>query len=260
MDISAFSLGDMLRCGLELRAVGKSARSMEEAARAAVRYFADVFRDPVTGERQCALARFYKTQRYEALPPDLQVFSRTLLDSELPGQNMKCLALLATKGEREQWNDRRRSLKHRAIPLPSPDVVKRAPMIAQLITQFGLDIASIVHPAPDLVRELEGRTYNVFHVREANGSPWIPAQEDFVIPHGIASVMGFGGLIGSDLFAVILFSRTTIPDESAARFRNIALDVKALVHGFTENQIFEQSAPGNTGRPDIAATHADGRS
>jgi len=133
-------------------------------------------------------------------------------------------------------------------------------MIAQLITQFGLDIASIVHPAPDLVREPEGRTYNVFHVREANGSPWIPAQEDFVIPHGIASVVGFGGLIGSDLFAVILFSRITIPDQSAVRFRNVALDVKALVHGFSEDQTFELPASGHTRRPDDAATRADGRS
>ena len=53
---------------------------------------------------------------------------------------------------------------------------------------------------------MEPKTYNVFHVPEAFDNPLIPAQEDFVLPYRIKSVLGFGGLLPSgDIFAVILF-------------------------------------------------------
>jgi hypothetical protein len=153
---------------------------------------------------------------------------------------MRCLTLLATVGDERQWNDRRVSLGHQAIPLPSEEIVSRAPMIAQLIQQFGLGIRDIVRPASDVVRNLEGKTYGVFHVAEAAGSPYIPAQAAFVQRYDIRSVLGFGGSVaGADLFAVILFSRVPISQESADRFRTIALDVKAALVPFANGPIFD---------------------
>ena len=92
--------------------------------------------------------------------------------------------------------------------------------------------AAAPHP-----RGADARTYDVFHVEQALGSPFIPAQRDFVEPYGIASVVGFGGLLRSgELFSVILFSRATIPARCAARFRTIALDVRSSLFAFDEGR------------------------
>ena len=83
------------------------------------------------------------------------------------------------------------------------------------------------------------RNYDVFHVEDAVGSPSIPAQEEFVIPHQIASVVGFGGLLRSgEMFAVVLFSRERIPAASAARFKAIALDVRSALFSFDDTAIW----------------------
>jgi two-component system, NtrC family, sensor kinase len=241
-DLPTFSLGDMLRCGQELRDVASAGRSMETVAQAVVRFLHDAFRHPQTGERQCLLVRFYKTHRYAALPTILQSFARLQLGADVPSDDMRCLTLLATAGLRDEWNDRRRSRRHRAIPLPSEAVVERTPMIAQLIRQLGLDVATVISPSTELVAAAEGRTYDVFHVERAAGSPFIPAQQDFVVPYSVESVIGFGGLVGDEMFAVIVFAAVVVPPDAAKRFRNIALDVKSSVYQFRESSVFEPLA------------------
>lgn len=181
--------------------------------------------------RACALIRFYKTYRFADLEPRLQSFaSRQTPHHKLTGQ-MKCLTLLASVGQEAEWCDPRRSVGHQAIPLPSARIVEGAPMIAQLIREMGLDIADVITPDAAFLHDRVGKSYNVFHVENALGSPHIPVQKEFVERYGVRSVLGFGGLlVGGDLFAVIMFSRGRIPAESAARFKSIALDVKAVVH------------------------------
>jgi len=230
--LSTFDLAHMLRCGLDLRRETQGAATMEEAARTVVRYFREsaVSAD---GERECVLARFYKTHAYGALPPDLQAFARRQMGAMDPWDDLRCLVLLASAGEEPEWNDRRRSRGHQAIPLASASMVEQAPMIAQLIRGLGLDVEAVVASRPALIHGSEGKTYNVFYVPEAAGSPHIPAQDDFVRPYGVRSVVGCGGvLLTGDLYALILFSRVPIPPESADRFRNIALDLKLAVSPF----------------------------
>ncbi|HUQ81063.1 MAG TPA: hypothetical protein VM076_08000 [Gemmatimonadaceae bacterium] len=242
LDLTNFDLHEMLRCGRELRDAVRSAGSVEEAAGVVVRYFYDACVDPNSERRSCVLARFYKTHAYGALPPDLQDFAADLLAGTAPTPAMQCLTLLATAGARPEWNDRRLSRGHRAVPLPSPEIVEQAPMIAQLVRQMGLDIAAVVRPSPDLLRSAEGKTYSVFHVEEAAGSPYIPAQTEFVVPHGVRSVLGFGGLHRHDFFAVILFATVPIPRAAADRFRNIALDLKAALHTLPETRVFQDAS------------------
>lgn len=233
-----FDLREMLRCGLDLRRVARDALTMDEAAGAIVRYFHDSFVDPESGERECALVRFYKTHAYGGLGPELREFARERMQ-DLPYDEMKCLVLLATAGSEPAWNSVRLSRGHRAIPLPSAEIVERAPMIAQLIRQMGLDLSSVVSPHPELLQGLEGKTYNVFYVPDALGSEAIPAQDEFVRPYGIQSVLGCGGVnFNGELYAVILFSRVPIPQESADRFRNIALDLKMAIAAFGEDRVF----------------------
>ncbi|HEX8904731.1 MAG TPA: hypothetical protein VF771_07820, partial [Longimicrobiaceae bacterium] len=157
--LEKFDLPEMLRCGLELRRDTKECATMEEAARSVVRYFYDSFRDEDTGERQCALVRFYKTHPYGALDPELQSFAAGLMDGRDPVDAMKCLVLLATAGDLPEWNSPRESRGHRAIPLPSVQIVEQAPMIAQLVREMGLDLDDVVAPRPELIRGMEGKTY-----------------------------------------------------------------------------------------------------
>lgn len=234
-DLKRFDLTAMLRCGQGLRAAAHGATSLDEAAEAIVRFLYDEFKDPESGERQLALVRVYRTQAFETLDRAQRVFAEQLLDGSPSDAAMRCLCLVATAGTERAWNDRRKSRGHQAIPLPEPEIVERAPMIAQLVRGFGLELSAVVHPDRVLRPELHGRTYGVFHVEQALGSPYIPAQQDFVVPHRIASVVGFGGALRrGDIFAGILFSRVTMRHDVADRFRTLALDMKAAIYNFAD--------------------------
>jgi hypothetical protein len=229
-DLSDFSLIDMLQCGRGLRQASAEATTVSSAAQAIVEYLYEECGHP-SGARSCALIRFYKTYPLADLEPRLQDFAKRQLGGIDASGGMKCLTLVATIGQEPQWCDPRQSVDHQAIPLPSAQMVEGAPMIAQLIREMGLEIADVVAPDKELIHESEGRSYNVFHVERALDSQYIPAQESFVRRYGVRSVLGFGGLVGEgDFFAVIMFSKGPIPAASAARFRNIALDVKAVIH------------------------------
>lgn len=243
VNLSKFDLGEMLRLSLEIRRVGRDHPTMETAARSICRYLYD---DLVSsdGGRACALVRAYKTHLYGKLPADLRQFAGRALRgtdaSGTPAPDMRCLALLASAGDEPDWNLRQKSHDHQAIPLPSAQIVSRAPMIAQLIREFGLSLNDVVRPSADVVRNVSGRTYGVFHVEHAAGSPYIPAQSQFVERYGIRSVVGFGGsLTSGELFAVILFARTHITPDMADRFRTIALDAKGCLLPFTPERVFD---------------------
>ncbi|GAC1656853.1 MAG: hypothetical protein NVS4B3_22880 [Gemmatimonadaceae bacterium] len=238
-DLSQFDLAEMLRCCTGIRRATRDVATTEAAAQAICRFLYDELVDSA-GERACALVRCYKTHAYGALDSDLQQFVRGGLPATLPPDGtLNCLVLLGTVGEEKAWNDRRASRGHRAIPLPDPEIVAKAPMIAQLLRQLGVDLAEVVKPSPKVVHELEGKSYGVFHVEDARGSEYIPAQATFVKPYGVRSVVGFGGaLVGGDIFAVVLFARVPISPDAAARFRRVALEVKASFFPFDADHVF----------------------
>ena len=60
----------------------------------------------------------------------------------------------------------------------------------------------------------------------AKGSPFLPAQEEFVIPFGIESVLGFDGVLPSkEFFTVIRFSKQKISRERAELCKPLAKSV-----------------------------------
>lgn len=249
-DLRSFGLTEMVRCSVALRHAAAGAQSMEDAATRICRYLYAEFgamssaagASERIGGGDCALVRLYKTHPYARLDPALRRFADKAMGDAKARPGLRCLTLLASAGDEPEWNDRHTSRSHRAIPLPSPRIVEQAPMVAQLIRQFGLDLADIVSPSEEFVREMAGRSYGVFHVEHALGSPFIPAQEEFVRRFGIRSVVGFGGSLRSgDIFATILFSRVEITAEVAERFRTIALDVKSALFNFDEDQVFSGS-------------------
>ena len=237
--LTRFDLPEMLRSSNGLTKAMRGAPSMEAAARAQCRYLYDELRT-MTDDRACVLVRCYKTHAFGQLPVDLQQFAKAQLEPQTtPSADMRCLALLATAGDEDAWNDRRRSVGHQAVPLPTTAVVERAPMIAQMFRALGVDLERVVTPASSIVHDLEGKSYGVFHVRDARNSPYIPAQ-DFVERYHVRTVVGFGGSLKTgDVFSTILFTRTTVTSKAADRFRTLALYVKSTFFEYGPDQVFD---------------------
>ena len=144
-----------------------------------------------------------------------------------------CLALLASAGVRPEWNSRK--------PLrpgtgqyrwPVSTWSRDSPMIAHLMRTVrpGRGVAQS-STKPDLMMDTEQHTYNVFYIPEAAGSPEIPAQEEFVVPFGIRSVLGFGGLLPfwRSVCGDPVLQSSTFRAKAAALFRTLSLSVKLAV-------------------------------
>ena len=181
-DLAKFGQSEMAECGNALKGLGSGAGSMEETANKIVRYLYDNMTDPQTGGNACALVRFYKTHSFGQLDSGLREFAQGILGRAPESPDMKCLTMLATAGENPAWNSRANSAGHKAIPLASAEFVEQIPMIAQLISQFGIEMGSVLSPDPSVIVDLERRSYNCFYIADAVGSPYIPAQDEFVVP------------------------------------------------------------------------------
>lgn len=239
-DLNNFTIREVTECGRAVRAMGLGASSMEEVAGRIVRYLHDTLIDGQTGEPACALIRFFKTHAYSDLDDELQAFALNMLEGSAPFPTMKCLTLLGTVGENEDWNLREKSKGHRAIPLPSEEVVHQIPMMKNLIKQLGLSVHSVIKPDAALLLDIEQKTYGVFYVPKALGSPYIPAQKNFVLPYKIETVAGFGGMLPSlDMFVMIIFLKTWISKETADLLKNLSLNIKLAVLPF-EKTVFAQ--------------------
>ncbi|MGM3309188.1 sensor histidine kinase [Anabaena sp. WFMT] len=238
-DLKQFTLRDMSECGLALRHLGNEANSMEETSNAIIQYLYNNLIDKQSGEKACALIRFFKTQSYRELTPELQEYTHGMLGNHVPEDSLKCLTLLATIGQLPEWNSRHQSEKHQVIPLFSEEMIARIPMIFQLIQQLGLNLGTVIRPDPNLLTDLEQRMYNVFYVPDALGSPYIPSQTSFVIPYNIKSVVGFGGLLPSgNIFVILMFLKVEVPRISVDLLRPLALNVKMAILPFENDRIF----------------------
>lgn len=238
-DLEDFTFTQMTQVGASLRTLGEGAGSMEEVANRIVQYLYNHFISKTTKQKACVLVRLFKTHPFGELEEPLLGFATNMLRGITASPEMKCLTLLATAGERPEWNSRLTSEGHKAIPLPSERALENAPMISQLLSQLGLSFSALQKPDPTLMLELGQSAFNVFHVPEAQGSAYVPAQKEFVIPYGIKSVVGIGGLLPTgDLFAVIIFSRVHVSRESAELFKTLALSAKLAMVPLAGRRVF----------------------
>ncbi|MBL4888874.1 MAG: hypothetical protein JKX97_02495 [Candidatus Lindowbacteria bacterium] len=147
---------------------------------------------------------------------------------------------LVTDDGKPAWNNRKASQSHSIIPLVDEESIRAIPMIARLFDQLGLDIALFVEKETLPGLEINQNNFNIFYVPEAKGSPYIPAQHDFVVPYNIRSLVGFGGLLPSgNLFATILFLRTPISESAAMIFRTVSLSVKMALLGSDGRKVYQ---------------------
>ncbi|NND97724.1 MAG: PAS domain-containing protein, partial [Pirellulaceae bacterium] len=224
LKLSEFGLRDMISCGSAIRGMGLRHDSRRSVDAEIVEY---LYQRMKTDDNQHAfsLVRMFQTSRYGDLDPIARAAAKEAAGGTSLSSNTICLTLQGTAGVEPAWNDRARSAGHRAIPLPSVEAVDRLPMIAQLIQQLGFDVGGILQGRGDVI--MRTADTNVFHVPVAPGSPFIPAQDEFVVPYGIQSVIGFGDLLPSgDLFAVICFSRVPISRETAILFSHLSISTK----------------------------------
>src|SRR5262249_1147455 len=159
---------------------------------------------------------------------------------------MRCLVLLASAGTRPEWNERAASRNHRCIPLPSSERVAGMPMISGLMRQLGVNLSTFDADSSGMQTDLDrSHLHHVCYVPDALGNPCIPAQDEFVVPNGIQSVIGFGGTLpGQQMFAVIVFSRSKIMRDRAALFGPLSLSTKLSVMNFHRpEQTFRRTNP-----------------
>ena len=238
-DLEDFAFAGMTQVGADLRKLGVGAESMEEVGNRIVRYLYDHFTSKTSRQRGCVLVRLFKTHSFGELDEELRQFVTPLLHGTPASPEVKCLTLLATAGERQEWNSRRTSDRHKAIPLASEAAIENSPMISQLFSQLGLSFSALQRPDPLLMMDTGQSSFNVFYIPNAQGSPYVPAQKEFVTPYGVKSVVGFGGLLPTgDFFAVILFSRVHIRRESAELFKTLALSTRLALVSVAKTRVF----------------------
>jgi hypothetical protein len=243
-DLAQFSLKEMTECGAALRKLGTGAASLEEVANRVVRYLHEQLGDLSAGRPACALVRFFKTHPFKELGPELRRYARGKLKNQPIRPQTRCFTLMATAGKRSEWNVAGQSKSFRTIPLGGANFTAQFPMFSQLLAQFGISLPGSPRPGDDLLVSHEEHSFNVFYVPEAKNSPYVPRQEEFVIPYGIRSVLGFGGMLPSgDIFAVILFAQVPVRRDIAELFKTLALAVKIAVLPFDGEPAFSRRPP-----------------
>ena len=215
-----------------IRQIASDANTVEECAQRWMFHLYDNFVDEAD-EPACVLVRCFRTTRFVNLSTELKDLASSITPETGLDPHTQCLVLLGSAGKNPEWNSRHKSEGHRVIPLLSPEMVARSPMIAQLFRQLGIDVHEMLQPTDEFLLNQQDRALDVFYVPDAQGSSHIPAQEDFVIPYDIASVMGFGGVLPSaSVFAVIMFARVYIGSDVAFRFTVLANAMKNALARF----------------------------
>ncbi|MBE9092781.1 histidine kinase [Tychonema sp. LEGE 07203] len=241
-DMTRFTPQDMAKCSLVLRQLGRNTASMEACSQKIVKFIYQHFCTAETGENSCVLVRLFKTHPYGELEESLQQSVRRLMNNNSPASDMKCWTLLAAAGAEPQWNSRHTAAENTAIGLVSAELVAEMPAISEIIRQFGLDIPTVIGTQRERFLKLEPAVLNIFHVSEAKGSLLIPEQKSLIIPYQVKSVLGFGGLLPSgSLFAVVMFLKVKIPQNTAQMFKHLALSVKTALLLGEEKVVFDSS-------------------
>jgi hypothetical protein len=203
-----------------LKAHQTDLRSFEDAATVCVRAIYDGFGQQ-NNTRSFALVRIYRLCRHGELLPELQAISDPSV--------AEWMALMGTAGSQPAWCDRRTSNAHKAIRAVGEN---RSPMLTAAFNQLGFGNVAQADKmkavTPTLIRG--GWFTSYFHVPRAFGSPFIPAQREFVEPYRIESAVGIGCRFASKaLYLGVCFSTIGIDEAAARKFAVISLYISTLL-------------------------------
>ncbi|HEV7824754.1 MAG TPA: GAF domain-containing SpoIIE family protein phosphatase [Mycobacteriales bacterium] len=237
-EIPAWGLSDVVAHCAGVREATVGATTMEDAAAHIVRYLRRVFRTS-QGRPAFALARLFTTAPWEDLAADLREIVHPAGSPDPAPVEMRSLVLLASDGELPEWCDRSLSVGHRAIPLASEEILGDMPMISALVREMGIGARTLVHGHSDEAAATYERTdFGVFHVEDTLRSDLVPARE-FVVAHGIRSVVGCGGILPTgNVFSVVLFSHVTIDAAAAEMLRAVGVSVRLALLPYVTEPMF----------------------
>lgn len=182
-----------------------------------------------------SLIRLYRLVRVEDLPKELW----SLLD---PGEKFG-IALMGTYGKLPEWQDRKQSLGHKVIPINKVMIPTKIPMFEQLlIADMEVDLKHL-YSTGDVLASLGRPSGGTFLIEDALKSPKIPAKDDFVVPHQIKSLVGFGGMVPdvqrrSTLYMLIGFTQFPVTIELAKDIYQLQPYVAIGLDTTTTNRIF----------------------
>jgi signal transduction histidine kinase len=227
VSLTALSLVDVVRCIAQVRELAAIAASIEHFAQGLMECCQHTFRVPNASDPEIVLGRCFVACPFRELSDEVQAWLQQGEDRINDPSTGLCLSLVGSAGLVAGWNDPTMSSRYRAIPMDSKQFAVRFPMFAEVFRQIGISVEDRRFGAGVMNIGAVGGGCNVFHVPLAIGSPFIPAQNDFVRPYGIRSVVGFGGWYGQgQYFLVVMFSRVSIPTESVELLRLLALAVR----------------------------------
>ncbi len=199
--------------------------SLEQAAQKFIDSFYEEF------EESLVIARMFMSVPYANLPQFNQKFVTNLVEEKGVTSEMQydtlVLSLLGTRGEEPDWNDRRKSKGHVGIPLVSTEFVEATPMLARLLSDFGLGLDWLKKPYDGWIIDRMGDIAGTFFVPDAKESvdskkrKIIPMQ-DFVEAYNVHTVFGIGGryMLGSNnIIAAIFFTKENFDKKIARSFQ-----------------------------------------
>jgi PAS domain-containing protein len=186
------------------------------------------------GKSEFALCRIFKSCSLSDFPPELKKHIRQKTNAGID-EKTKHIALLGTFGEKKEWCSISNSKNHKILSLNNPNTIKNFPMMLALFNQIGFEIIQSQDNGSLLFSKKEDHDFGLFLVKKAEGNALIPDQEDFVIPLGIKSVFGFGGMFSTgNIFAAIIFSKKSIDINQAEIFHSL---VPAFKFAQVENEL-----------------------
>jgi hypothetical protein len=195
------------------------------------------------------LTRLFATVAYGQLPSENRQFVQRLtagkMVADLINDETPILSLIASRGVKPAWNDRRQSVGHIGIPLVSADFVESIPMIARLLTEVGFEMDWLEADSAGIDVDTLSKMSGVFYVRDAQsavdqrGRKIISAQ-DFVRETNVQTVFGLAGgfAIDGTFLALLFFCNETIEKAQAAQFLPLISKIKAATVTLVSKRAF----------------------
>jgi len=182
------------------------------------------FVNELTETPEVVLARCFISRPFASLSIEDQMLARAQYGGDEILPTSPVLVLEGSAGVVEGWNAPKQSSRYRVVPLNVPEFASRFPMFAEVLRQLQFVVAGESVGALDV--KSVGST-QVFSVNGAVGSPFIPAQDEFVVPFGIRAAVGCGGVFGEgQCFVLLLFTRVAISERAMELLRLIALSIR----------------------------------
>lgn len=213
--ITTLSRNDYVEIGRQLMQECSALHSHEEASQHICEQL--YHRLQYQGEPAMTLARIYRLTRIEDLPNEL----RSLVDPT----ELYAMTLTGTYGLLDNWRHRSLSQGHKAIPVNKIAMPAALPMFEQmLVREMGVNLERLY--ATHNVMESARATGGTFYIEDVPNSSVIPAQEAFVKPYEVKSLVGFGGLMAdlerrTTLYVLFLFSKVHFTPEMAANLHEM---------------------------------------